>query len=829
MTKPTISNINEELDVKLFMFIVKQHIGWMVVFFLVSFVCAFLYLRYTHPIYESRAVIQVESNDEVNKLFEQEVSNDEILKKVELIRSPLFIQRCIEKLPVKVSYYRKGAIKDMELFMTSPFEVYNFGISTYIYDVPISIKFLSKSKIELSYPVAGTRFYKQYNINDDIKFDGRMRLKILDYNQLFNQSSDDFDENNYYIVFHNPANILSSYMSNLSVDILNPAARTIFISMKNTNAKKSAVFVNTITEEFKIYDVEKKEESVNKTLSFIDEQLKMVYDKLFVSEMELDSFKKRHKIIDTTQERTALPSYYSRINDLENQMVRLELEENMMNEINKRINEKNIDIYQLFMLLSGSEFKGAISTLLDNLQKLLMSREELLYQVTRNSGQIEALDYRIGIQKKILIESLGTLKQNIAVRRKDLTNKIQSYTKVDIGAPGSYNSLEYARLQRLNSINEKFYNELITKKAEFSIDKAGYVTNTVILENAQTPEYPISPIKSTVFLFALAIAFIVSVILIGVKYLFYNEISTPSDIEKYTDKPVIGIIPKYRLDIPTSQLIVDKRPRSIIAESLRVIRTNLQFISNTPGPKLLAVTSTISGEGKTFFAINLAGVIAFSKKKVIVVDSDMRKPKIHLGFGVENINGLSTILVNKHTVEECVNHSVLDNLDFITAGPIPPNPSELILSSRMDELIDYLKTKYDFVIIDNPPIGLVTDGMKSLSKADYPVYVMRANHSKRQFINNIDRLADVSSIKNLSVVLNAVEPNNAGYSSYGGYRKKGYGYGGYGNYGYTYGSYGYGYGYGYGNEKEVEEEMKYYSFSYKWKERVNKFVGKFKS
>ena len=218
----------------------------------------------------------------------------------------------------------------------------------------------------------------------------------------------------------------------------------------------------------------------------------------------------------------------------------------------------------------------------------------------------------------------------------------------------------------------------------------------------------------------------------------------------------------------------------------------LQFISNEPGPKVIAVTSTISGEGKTFVTINLAGVIAFSEKKVIVMDFDMRKPKIHVGFSAENKKGISTILMGIHSVDECIQSSAIEHLDFITAGPVPPNPSELMLNKRMPELIDYLKTKYEFILIDNPPIGIVTDGMRSLLLADYPIYIFKANHSKRNFVQNIDRLVTESNLKNLSIILNAVESQYSGYyanskSSYG----PGY------NYGYGYG-YGYAYGYGYG-------------------------------
>ena len=248
-------------------------------------------------------------------------------------------------------------------------------------------------------------------------------------------------------------------------------------------------------------------------------------------------------------------------------------------------------------------------------------------------------------------------------------------------------------------------------------------------------------------------------LLIFARYLLHDKISSLNEITQHTQAGIstLGIIPKYDQKIPVSQLIIGHNPKSLIAEAFRTLRTNLQFISNTEGTKVMAVTSTISGEGKTFIALNLGGIIAFSGKKVIIIDLDMRKPKIHKGFNVENTKGMSTLLINKNTIEECTHKSSLDGLDFITSGPIPPNPSELIISKKMQMVIDELKSKYDMVIIDTPPVGLVTDGIPIIQKADYPVYVFRSDYSRKNFIQIIDRLYNENSISKLSVVLNDVD------------------------------------------------------------------------
>ncbi|TVQ18511.1 MAG: polysaccharide biosynthesis tyrosine autokinase [Bacteroidetes bacterium] len=463
----------------------------------------------------------------------------------------------------------------------------------------------------------------------------------------------------------------------------------------------------------------------------------------------------------------------------------LQMEFNILTEIAKSLEQDNeVDIYRLIAILAGSEFSGMVSRMLQNLQDLLIEREQLLYQVTPESSQIQALNHQINIQRKLVVESITTLKNNLDARIKEILSKIESYEGILLNHGGRYSLIEYSMLQRVHTINERFYNQLVEKKAEYSISKAGYVSQSVILERSRVPGQPISPKPRGVYASSLLAALFLGIGVFLLKYLFYNEIPSLHDILKYTQAPVIGVIPKYKSEIPPNQLLVLKKPKSLISESLRAIRTNLQFINNDPGPKLVAVTSTISGEGKTFFAMNLAGILAFSNKKVIVIDFDMRKPKIHLGFNVENINGVSTILSNIDTIDDCIQPSRVKNLDFITAGPVPPNPSELILTPRMDEMINYLKSKYDYVIVDNPPVGIVTDGMKSILMADYPIYIFKANYSKRMFIQNVNRLIGESHISKLSVVLNAVDKE---YSSYG--YDKGY------SYGYYYGGYGSGYGY----------------------------------
>jgi capsular exopolysaccharide synthesis family protein len=231
---------------------------------------------------------------------------------------------------------------------------------------------------------------------------------------------------------------------------------------------------------------------------------------------------------------------------------------------------------------------------------------------------------------------------------------------------------------------------------------------------------------------------------------------------------VLGTIPYYPIDkVKGTRLVVNDRLKSEISESFRSIRTNLEFLNGKGRKPILAITSTISGEGKTFIAANLGGIISLLNTKVVLIDLDMRRPRFHEVFQNSDASkGLSTILINKHKVDECILKTDLEHLDYIPAGPIPPNPSELILGGYFEKLMDELALKYDVIIIDTPPVGLVTDGIHALKIATIPIYVVRADFSKKAFIKNINRLVKVHKLNNLALILNSTK-KSASDSQYG--------------------------------------------------------------
>ena len=794
MAKKKISPINEEFDFKLFVTIAKKNMLWFAFLMLLSVVIALVILRYSAPVFECTSVIKIANEDNAQNVLGLDSkngfyndNNSEIAGDIELIKSKIIIGKAVRNLPLQVSYYSKGSILVNELYKQTPFTVDYTLKDSSILGNPILVEFKNKNTLTLTYTSrkSGKKSSQDYYVGKWINLpEATIKINVLDYNDIVEMQKD-INKDVFFFTINNETEVVSKIAKELAVSVLNIEAKTIQIKLKDKNAIKASDIVNKLAQEFNIYDVEKNSEVANKILDFIDKTISSIDIELSDSENSIEAFKRTNKIISPDQAITDVTTDYK---NYQNQLLLINTQLSLYQSLSNDIKGNN-DIGKFLLSISGTAKDAQFLTQLTKLQQLIDERDQIRLQATENAEVSKSINTRIQNQKEIIFKSINNEVTTLQNQKQYLSSLLSETNSRFVKIPNQ--QAEFSRLERLFNVNEKFYSLLLDKKAEFSITRAGYVPKHVILVESNPNTPPVSPNRALIISACLMIGFLISFIIIFTRYLLHNEINSLEEIGQYTEASLLGIVPKYKREIPVSQLLVDKNPKSVISEAFRSIRTNLQFISNEDEPKILAVTSTISGEGKTFNAINLAGVVAFSGKKVIILDLDMRKPKIHIGFNVENEKGMSTLLIGKDTIDNCIVHSSLANLDFITAGPIPPNPAELIINPRMNEILAYLKTKYDIIIADLPPVGIVSDGVPILQIADYPLYILRTSYSKKMFIAQLNKLMNENKISNMSVILNGVEMSRLKY---------GYGYG----YSYGYG-YGYGYSYGYGYYEEDDE------------------------
>jgi len=780
---------NQKFDPRTFFTIFKKNFWLILIIFVVSLAAGYAYFRYTRPVYKTTTVLQIKNENKTNQILgiNAGVMETDLAPVIELVRSNEFLKTVVASLPLDVSYYRQGTFLYTELYGNTPFEV-NYRINnTVILDQKVNIEFVDY-KCHLSYKI-GNQDY-EYLISPE-EWQSVFGMEVFIHfpskkDMEFELNPD--NKSQYFFTINNTKTVLTNIASNLEIQVLNENAGTILITYNDYNARKSAEITNTIAEKFIEFDENKKKESANNIITYIDQQMENVFLQLTNTEQNLHDFKQQNNIRSNTEtllfNKTNL--YTTKMSELESKLLNVDFEIMTLEKVSEKIEkDPELKTYEILAMLSGQQSETFIAGMINSLQELLNKKEILLFDVTANNHKIVTIDEQIATKKATIVDFIGSTIERLKSEKSEYSRKIREMEN-QVFVDSSYDEIEYARLMRLYSINEDFYSQLIKTKAETMISQAGYVSNNLILEKANIPVAPDYPILSTVMLMAFIIAFVISVLFILLKYLLYNKILSTIDISDYTKIPVIGGVPVAKISMDVSQVVVHQRPKSMMAESFRNIRSNIEFYPAKNKCRIITVSSTIAGEGKTFVGLNIAAIYAMMGKKVIVLDFDLRKPRLDKCFSVDNIKGVSTILINKHSYQECVRHSEIENLDYITSGPLPPNPAEIILGEKLNTLVQEIQKDYDLLIIDTPPVGIVTDAMITYKLADNPIYVMRAGISPKSFIENVNLFVSDSKVENMSIILNGIERSSGRYGY--GY-KSGYGY----QYGYA--TYGYGYGY----------------------------------
>ncbi len=771
-----LNSLNTDFDLGLFLYILRKNFVMVLLLIGFLFLLGVLYLRYTAPIFQTTTEVQFEKNNQANQLLEVSdyYDGNDISSEIEILKSPVLMEAVINNLPLEVSYYAKGQFLKEETYKSAPYTVKIIEKDSTIETTYITVDFTSENSGELIWDSKDEK-RMSFKTGELIELPfAKLIIKVKDYDKIEKENNSIKGKETLFAI-NNTQSLVREFLGQLEILILNVNAKTLQISFKDRNRLKSYEILEQLIHEFRLFTVQKKRRSSKQILNFLDDQIEIVYNKQKQNELEIQQFKRDNDITDVEQFAVV---YTERLNRMDEAQAELELKVSALKEMKNRIadEEGEIDMYAFLPLLIVNDYDRSLAQVVDNLNEILLNRQKKLYGLKETSSPIDEFNYQIDIQKKIIFESIGILLGKYEFQLKELQGRFEEVQMKFLGQPEA--EIEFLRLKRLYDINEKFYTMLVQKKTEYSISQEGYVSDLNVLKTPKIANTPISPNRTIVFVGFLLAGIFISFSYLIIKYLLHNKITTISEIRKFAQSniKVLGVVPEYTTALLSNQLVINKNLKSMISESFRAIRSNLEFLSSQKGSKVLVVTSTVSGEGKTFIAINLGSIIAHSGKKVIIVDLDLRRPKIHKSFDAQNRIGISTALIGKNTIEECINHSSQENLDFITAGPIPPNPSELILSEKMDQIIEELKKEYDLIIIDTPPVGIVTDGIEMIRKADYPIYIFRAEYSRRNFINNLDALINDSNINKLSIVLNSVGKRERSYK-YSGYNGYGYGYG----------------------------------------------------
>ncbi len=782
----------DDFNLGLLIYIVNKSIVWLVLLVILTVTVALAYLRYAPRIYEASTTLMVKKEKTTEILGVERLVNDddaEIGREMRLMTSPLLLNRAISQLPLEIGYYKEGKTKFVfsELYTSSPFEVTGSVLEEEAYNLPIYVKLISKTKVYIGFTLDGKEYEKTIDTGQVFT------NKFLTFSVHPKQNpSEEIMSQIYYFKFFNKDDLLSEISHKLQIKPIDPKTKTIELVYDDRNPVRGKEIVETIAKEFIKFDLERKKEGIINILSFIESQIDTFGTSFDEFQDSISNLKLAQGYYDKGdgylgELSDKISGYEQKFRDFQFDIVLLKSFISYLAE-----NREFSNLPSLRFKVAQNNFSDAI----EGINALQEQRNNLLLQVTPMHPEVRLLDRQIE-ESKIRLSSdltneLGGLQTAYNLTLKDYRKYLDEILKM----PSLKN--RFTRLDKMADIKNDFVLNLYGQKSNYLIASAGIVSDYVILQQARVPQKPISPEETLTKVAGVVVGLLLGLILIVVRYLLHNTIISTEDVTKKTNAALLGIIPRYKEELERSQIVVTHDPKSTITEAFRGVRSNLQFISSTSGSKMLSTTSTIPGEGKTFVSLNLAAILSLLNKKVIILDFDMRKPRLDKIFKVDSYKGVSTILSGQTPFEECILESGVPNLDFITSGPIPPNPSELILLPSLNLLLEDLKTKYDYVVVDTPPIGLVTDALEILRISDYPIYVVRAAYSNRGFVHNINRIISENKIKNLSVIINDYGRGASGYGSYYGYS---YGYG----YGYGYGYYGKKYGDGYYTDEEQKK------------------------
>lgn len=761
------SNLNKDLDIDIAKSVLRKNWFYLPIILLIGISIAFVILRYSKPLYESSAIIQRTTKDEGKKILEIDNFNseDNLQQDVELLKSTFLLEKALKNLNLRISYFSEGKILTEEKYIQSPYHITLFelkdstilnkriNVEGNLDEVTLSFENnnFPSFKVKPSVPFENELFKIEFKINNDQQF-----LQSLNKNRLF-------------FLFNDYRTLTNKLYKDLNVFVVNNEAKTIQIAFKSNNSSLSTDVVSSLINTFFQYDLDKKSESSANVLNFIDDQLDTVFNQLKNSENAIQNFRDNSHSKDPEFVKN---SVIAQLDMLQSQLLDADLEYELLKDINLGVNSRDrMEVYNLIPSITGTRFQNILTNQLEKLHELLESKEDASYGMTEENDNIKRINRNIDIQIETINRTIKSVKNQIQNKRNGLKNKIDELESKLYGVPAK--EMQLSRLKRKFNLNEKYYSLLIEKRTQYEISKAGYTMDNLILQAPTSPKL-ISPQKKIVYIGVIIISFLIGLLFLVFKYVTFNVIHNQNELKKLlpTSIGILGVVPNVKKAESNSVLMVHKKPKSILAETYRNIRTNLQFILEQNKSNVIAISSSVSGEGKTFVALNLAGIFSMSGKKTVVLDLDLRKPKLHLGFNAENLDGMSSVLAGSIDWRSCIQHSELEGLDFISAGVVPPNPSELIINGRIDKVIEELKLEYDTIIIDNPPVGIVSDGVKILNHADCSIYVFRAGYSKRMFANRVRELLTEDKVKHLYTILNGVDLNKHSY----GY---GYGYGGY--------------------------------------------------
>jgi capsular exopolysaccharide synthesis family protein len=801
-------------DFKGFLIKIAGYWKWFLLSLLISFTIAYETNIRKEKIYAIETLISVK--EENNPFFTSNTSlvfnwggtSDQVQNISTTLQSRSHNELVVDKLQYYIDYLTQAKYNIIDAYGAVPFYVSIDKSKGQLVQKLISIHFLTENSYEIRIPfdnnsvpivsysdnsynktaVQTGDFVKRYKVGEQVS------LPFLNWKLEIKDNPGFYKGNEYFVRFNDFDATVSNYKG-INVKSDEKGSSIIALEMQGTNKARMVEYLNSTVKMLIKRQLDSKNQFATNTINFIDSTLVAMETQLKETGNELKSFRKDKNIYD-------LEDGGAKFSD---KILEYDIKKE---EVNRKISYYNflktylknsVDYAKLpAPSVAGIEDPNIVVNI-SKLISLSTQRSEMAYAV-KSDKIFKDFDNQMEAIKRVLLENISTAKASLQYDLAMLTAKMNQAESTIKQLPEDQQEL--IKIKRKYDLSDNIYNTFLQKRSEADIVKAANLSDIHFIDPAKDIGGGlIGPKTSVNYVLALFLGILIPLIFVFGIFFINNAIQNADDVSKLTQIPLIGVV---GLSKEGSELAVYNRPKSALSESFRAIRSSLQFLykqQNSEGAKTLMITSSVSGEGKTFCSLNIATVFALSEKKTVIIGLDLRKPKLFEEFNLTNETGIVNYLIRQKSVDEIINHTHIPYLDVIVSGPIPPNPAEMIMSERMKELINELKHKYDYIILDTPPVGLVSDALELAQYCDITLYIVRQNFTKKDMITLLNNRIKRGELKNTSIILNGFE-NKAKYGA----------------------AYGYGYGYGYGSST--------YSNGYHEEENsknsLDKIINKFK-
>ena len=777
-------------DFKGFLLKILSYWKWFLLSIFIALNIAYQVNIRKEKIYSIETLISVK--EETNPLFTSSTNlvfnwggaSDQIQTISTTLQSRSHNEMVVDKLQFYIDYLIQGKYNLEDAYGAVPFQLKINKNQGQIAGNLIGITFISESEYEIRIPFEGTAVslihysdnsYSNTNVQEGefvkrFKVGEQVSLPFLNWKLQIKDNPGFYNGNEYFVRFNDFDGTVSGYKG-INVKTDDKGSSIITLGMQGTNKARMVEYLNSTVKMLIKRQLDSKNQFATNTISFIDSTLIAMESQLKVSGDELKSFRKDKNIYEIEEGGGA--KFSDKMLDYDVQKDEVNRKIAYYNSLKSYL-KNSVDYSRLpAPSVAGIEDPNVVVNV-SKLIALSTQRSEMAYAV-KSEKIFRDFDNQMEAVKNVLLENIATAKGSLEYDLAIVGSKINQTESKIKRLPDDQQQL--IKIKRKYDLSDNIYSTFLQKRSEADIVKAANLSDIHFIDPAKDiGAGRIGPKTGVNYILALFLGLLLPLIVIVILFFVNNTILNPEDISKLTTIPLIGII---GLNTESGNLPVFEKSKSALSESFRAIRSSLQYLykkKNLEGAKTLMITSSVSGEGKTFCSINIATVFALSEKKTVIVGLDLRKPKLFEEFNLTNDVGVVNYLIKQKSLDEIVKYTTVPFLDVILSGPIPPNPSELIMSDGMKELIDELKTKYDYIILDTPPVGLVADSLELSQYCDVTLYIVRQNFTKKEMITLLNNRVDRGELDNASIILNGFE-NKAKYG----------------------GGYGYGYGYGNGN------------------------------